>query len=224
MNKRLLVTVLLLVAAALLVSCAPSTAAPSAAPSAGKNLCTTTVLEGEKIDTIMGQLGYDMSKDALPPILVNGRLHDSPKLVNLTKGDVVSLANGLNCMEGYNRATTQYFDAGLTADYKGIWKDVSGFQRSLTPGEVDTLGSSLCENVLRTYYGITFSDLKSTPCNNKTVARYSKSDGTVSCQGYDSVDAAVAAVKSVDNIAEVKSLAIAVLTNPKENWSDNLCK
>lgn len=210
--------------ACLLAACTTPAPDPVSTPTPKSYVCTVVVSINDTSSAwsvIYGRFGFDYYHDTLPSVLVNGKVrsHDS---VTLRAGYVVSMIDGKNCKGDYNQAQWQEFDDSSVKTLKGDTLTMDGFTKKVTAQATEQNGAfvkgvqenlhDLCASVAYKYGGYHISAI-SNGCNFTTVVKYSLPSGAVSCQTYDSVPQANDALASDANLPQIKSLALAVMSD-----------
>lgn len=192
-----------------LAACSPSpTPVPQTPTSVPAHACTTSNVS-QGWSGIYAQLGVDYyNTKPLPAVLVNGI--ETTTAYTLQPGDVVSLANGTNCADGYIKARAQKFgDVQQSAT-----RTLSGFQKPIDANRINNALAQACQEVRWNSLGKGFDgDIVNGGCNFTTLVKTARTDGYTTCTAYDSVSGAYNALTQFD-LPQIKSAAFAVLATP----------
>lgn len=181
--------------------------------------CSVTVpgvSAGMGMFTILTKLGVEDYPNADPAILVNG--HEETKMYDPQPGDFIVLATKPDeCNGTYVAARSVEFNFK-----QGEWRDISGFQSSVTDDRVRNALEQVCEGIRWWQYNSHFSgDLATGGCNFTTAVKISRADGSMSCEHYATMSEAYEANRT--NLDDIKSMAFYSAGEQKSPSEVNYC-
>jgi len=207
----------IIIFAALLVSvigCAAQEEPETKPPEAVIPACSVVVPDfsaGVGMITLLGVLGITDFPNQDPVILVNGA--EETKRYDPQPGDVIVLAEKPEeCNGDYIAARQVSFNLSF-----GTWRQVSGFQSSITDARLFNALQQVCEGVRWDQFGLRFNgDIVDGGCNFPTGVIMSFIDGTESCEMYATVSEAYESTRT--NLENAKWIEVA-----STNTGENLC-